>query len=265
LWARKVADIYALITSSGKNADYCKLALDSLLAQDCNERIVATVVDFSNQPDKFEFAQHKANYSNREGCGFCSNVNYGMGMATLLGAEYYLYINDDVRLPVHFVRRGIETLQCNDVGFVSGVQQTTDLVQIPANCLKDLHFPNGADVTVPIDDLMGKWGDFSAWIARTDVMIKVGGMDMFYDPVGIIADNDYVLRLRKAGFRPARDYGMMYLHAKGVTQREHRPGWPNDEVLNRARTYFRQKWGVDPYTGNISDVYEREFDAKNRD
>lgn len=239
--------ICVIITSSAKNSAYCALAIDTLLSQDSPMKKFINVLDFSGQAEEFEFLKGRAYYANRKGKGFCANVNHGIGTSALTGADYMLYINDDVRLPPHFISRALFTLSDRKVGFVSGVQQTTDLVCIPADCFGELQFPKSVDVTDNIDDLMGKWGDFSAWMADVSFLTRVGALDERFDPVGILADNDYLLRARNAGYVPKRDYGMMYLHAKGVTQRQYRPGWPNDKVLVKAKKYFMKKWGIDPY------------------
>ena len=257
-----MADICAIITTSGKNAEYCELAVKSVLEQDTGRKIVTVVLDFSGESDRFLFLGERCLYVDRKGCGFCSNINYGIGIAALVGADYYLYLNDDVILPKHFVDTAIDILGDLDTGFVSGVQQVCENDKIGIEEFKKLEMPKSIPAMVEIDDLQGKWGDFSAWMMRLQTIMDVGSMDCYFDPVGIIADNDYLLRIRKRGYKAYRNYAMSYLHAKGVTQREYRPGWPQDDVLKRARLYYAQKWGVDPYTGRTEQIYEREFNSK---
>jgi GT2 family glycosyltransferase len=107
-------------------------------------------------------------------------------------------------------------------------------------------------------DLQGQWGDFSAWVAPLKVLNQVGSLDVAFDPTGMIADNDYLLRIRNAGYGTWRSYMMPFLHAKGVTQRPLRPGFPKDEIGIKARLYFKRKWGVDPYAGKPA-LFDRPF------
>lgn len=257
--------ILCVITTYDENYEYFKLAMESLLGNKTNEEVVIFVVDFSREGSKEigDLVCKPHVYVNRSGKGFCNNINFGITMALWLGYDYFAYFNDDVMVQPDFFDKGVEFLNHNDkIGFVSGVQQETNAITIRASVLKNLKMPMSLDRSELIDDLRGKWGDFSAWIAKTEAIRSVRYLDEELDPVGIIADNDWLLRLRLAGWQCWRNYKMRFLHAKGITQRKHRPGWPNDEVTIKARTYYISKWGTDPWSDAKRPLFDKPF---NRD
>lgn len=251
------------VTTCDKNTEYFKLCYESLLRQEGNFNIKIVVIDFSENPSEGiveEMGLGPATYVFRPKAGFCSNLNYLFSLALLAGFDYVGYVNDDVILPGDFFKNGVELVSALPVrSFVAGVQQETNEVSIPPVELAKMDFPKPEKMFQKIETLQGKWGDFSAWVTSVDLIKAVGNMDEAFDPVGLIADNDYLWRIRRLDCAPIRSYMMPYLHAKGVTQRSYRPNFPYDAVGVENRTYFKEKWGTDPYSGLRTAPFEQPF------
>jgi len=242
--------VSVVITTRSRNLPYYAVGYPSVLDNRGDFSLHTVVTDFSGHREMALEALVPADhvYTHRPGAGFCSNVNTGMFIALGIGADYFGHVNDDARLPPDFFQNAIKTLEmAPDVGFVGGVQQITDEVCISPERFASWPIQEGVrGARDEIDDLLGRWGDFSAWLVKREVLLAVGELDEAFDPVGIMADNDWIWRIRRAGYRAFRDYGMPYVHAKGVTQRPLRPEWPNDSVGNANAVYFRKKWGTEP-------------------
>lgn len=253
------------ITTCDENYDYFELTYASFLRNNISDELVIMVIDFSDEESERirNLVKSPNMYVSRSGQGLCNNLNFGITMALWLNYDYFGYSNDDVIVMPDFFSRGLEFLGANDkAGFVGGVQQETNAVTIPAAVLKNLKMPMPTNRVEKIDDLKGKWGDFSAWLAKTKVIRDVRYLDEEFDPVGIMADNDWLLRLRMAGWECWRSYLMRFLHGKGITQRKHRPGWPNDPVTKKSRAYYIAKWGTDCWSDEKEPLFDKPFNKE---
>lgn len=261
-----IKKILLTITTCAENIDYLKLSLPAAMANETKHEFVIFVLDFSSE----ETEEIKAMvprphvYVHRSGKGFCNNLNYGIAMGLWLSYDYIAHVNDDAVIPPYFIDEGVNFLEENwNAAFVAGVQQTSNGgVRYSAEELSRMMMPPQIDVSMKISNLKMKWGDFSAWIAKAMAVKDIRYLDEVFDPVGIMADNDWVWRLRRANWECYRNFRMSYLHAKGVTQRRYRPGWPNDEVTKKVRNYFIAKWGVDAWSNATEAEFDMPFNRK---
>lgn len=255
------------ITTRYDSANYFGLCYPSVLANVGDFELTIMVLDYGVEKTAMfqNAAKHNKQtiYTHRPNAGFCSNINFSIAMGLFLGYDYIGHVNDDAILPSNFVHEGLKLLDnppdVRAIGFVGGVQQDCDTSEISISDMTLMQFDPAQDRDEMIDDITGKWGDFSAWIAKSGALKDTGKLDEAFDPTGILADNDYLIRMRKAGWEPYRNYRMPYLHAKGVTQRKYREGWPNDEVSQKNVAYFIGKWGTHPWQGARETLYDTPF------
>lgn len=260
--------ISTIIATRNENYNFFKLAYDSARKAGCNKgENKIYVFDFtskySSHGDKIsKIVESQDLFLKRPGEGFCSNYSFGMALANLGGYEYICCLNDDLIIPPNFLHNAVEFLEeQKGAGFVGGVQQWCKEVQISPERLIEMPMPAGYKVAAEFTDLRGVWGDFSAFVIRREAMRDTGHLDSNFDPTGILADNDWLLRMRKAGWETWRCNNMRYLHGKGITQREFRPNFPYDDVGIKNRAYFIQKWGCDPYGDQDCKTYDKPFDG----
>lgn len=258
------------ITTCDKNISYLKNLIDSLMENTFKIPTVILILDYSKnseavtkflEPLNIEKENLKFIYLHRPDSGFCRNINTTIALAYLTDVKYVGHMNDDIIISENTINKLLNRIK-NDIVFCSGVQQEGSEVQISSEDLKKIKFPKNEDRIEVIKDTKGKWGDFSLWIAKQEVLRKVGKLDEAFDPVGILADNDMLFRLRKTGYKAVRDYNVRYLHAKGVTQRTYREGFPKDKVLMKARIHFFNKWNMDVYSGDEGNSFEFPFNKK---
>lgn len=257
--------IFLTITTCDENYDYFELAYKSLASNIFSGEVVLMVIDFGSEPSSRieKLVKPPNSYVSRSNKGFCNNLNFGIAMSLWLGYDYYGHANDDVIVMSDFFKNAVDFLTNHEkAAFIGGVQQETNAVTIPALVLKRLKMPMPFDKVEKIDDLRGRWGDFSAWLAKTKAIRDIRYLDEEFDNTGIMADNDWLLRFRLAGWECWRNYKMRFLHGKGITQRKHRPGWPNDDVTKKARAYYISKWGSDAWSNDKESLFKTPFNRR---
>jgi hypothetical protein len=71
--------------------------------------------------------------------------------------------------------------------------------------------------------------------------------DTYFDPYGVVSDNDFFLRLAKKNLSIVQLGLCRFFHCRGVSQSKagRNPFENPDPVLSKAQEYFERKWGVD--------------------
>jgi len=170
--------------------------------------------------------------------GFCKNMNLFINAACSMEAEYLFYLNDDAIPHPDFLRNAIEYKDT----FVGGTQQKGGWLEQITDKSKPPEPKVGFHRIVDLRKL--NW-EFSCCVFPANVIKQVGYFDEYFDPTGYIADNDYLLRMKKLGIETIRAEDCTFWHGKGITQIQHRNPLGNDPVRTRALKRFKRKWNLD--------------------
>ena len=196
---------------------------------------------------------------NEKNVGFPAGCNQGMKIAK--GTEFLLLNSDTVVTPrwLDNMRRALYST--NKVGAVSCLTNSCGNLQqidIPYHTLPELldfaekFNHSDSNKWYPWFRLVG-----FCFLFRREVYETVGGMDEIFSP-GNFEDDDYSLRIRKAGYELLLCHDTFIHHygsvsfKSGISSEElEKKRKSYTELLNRNRTIFYNKWGVNEDFGII--------------
>jgi hypothetical protein len=204
-------------------------------------------------------------YLRHPGAGFCKNFNISRDMAIQGNYDYLLCLNDDSVIHEDFIKNGIEILEkFGDIGFAGGMCQKG----IWKEDLSRLRIPAPISLVTDLIDIRRLHWEFSACMIPRLVLEEVGEMDELFSPkIGLVSDNDYLLRIRNLGMRTVRNGSMTFWHSRGRSQSKIRdPFLKKDRHKERAARYMKLKWGVDISDLNgpkiVSPIFSEPFNGK---
>jgi len=199
--------------------------------------------------------------------GFAGGVNLGLAHAE----GHVLLLNNDTIVPRGWLGRLVRALRSDDgIGMVgpmsncvSGPQQINNLSlknMDAINAQAEALYAREGDKLVPTLRLVG-----FCLLIRDSVFSQVGLFDESYK-TGNFEDDDYCLQVNRLGYRLAIacgsfvfHYGSRTFNALGITDQ----AW--DDLLERNREIFQQKWQVNPLVRKHPAVYSRELNDRARD
>ncbi|KAA9008561.1 glycosyltransferase family 2 protein [Paenibacillus spiritus] len=178
--------------------------------------------------------------------GFPAACNYGLALAS--GDELLLLNNDVVVAPGWLANLKAALYSAPDIGLVGPVTNyASGRQQVTVDCSGPGGFREAA----------AKWNvpDPSRWretrrlvglclLFRREVLEALGPLDERFSP-GHYEDDDYSYRARLKGYRLLIAGDCLVHHEGSASFRSLRPaGW--QELVERNRRQFQEKWGVDP-------------------
>jgi hypothetical protein len=182
--------------------------------------------------------------------GFPDNFNIAKNVALVDDYHYLCFCNDDIILHEKFLDNAIYYLDNNpDVGFLGGASQRG----VWNERLDPQKVPSPTFSFEDLNDLSRLNWEFSACVIREEALRDTGDFDRMFSPkIGLCADNDYLYRMRRMGWRTVRSEWSTFFHAKAMTQAKLRnPMDPHDPHRLRAVHWMYLKWGVDIRMGMI--------------
>ncbi len=273
--------ILTAVFTSDKNKDFFETCYShyviskSKMVSIASETILDLyVINFSiEEIEKFNLAKvnrmayyHSPNtmYVYRPNSGFCDNFNLAREMTIKGNYDYLVYMNDDAAIHEDFILNGINFLKENkDVGFAGGLSQKGGWLED----LKKLKILSPKNLIVELVNIRRLHWEFSACIIPVETLEKTGEMDSMFSPkLGLLSDNDYLLRIRRLGLRTVRNHNMTFWHGKGWSQYELRNPIGHDPHRERAVKFFKLKWGneLSDINGPVitRTVFDKPFNGK---
>jgi GT2 family glycosyltransferase len=180
---------------------------------------------------------------NDQNMGFSAGNNIGIDLAT--GSDYIVLLNDDVMVTPGWLGRLIWHLRDNSIGMVGPVTNS-----IANEACIEVDYTNLSD----IDSFArryhaeheGQLFDIAVLamycvVLRKEVVDTIGRLDERFG-AGMFEDDDYAVRLRKAGYRVmcAED---VFVHHFGRSSFSKMEDEEYRKLFEANRALFEQKWG----------------------
>ncbi|HEY1778186.1 MAG TPA: glycosyltransferase [Solirubrobacteraceae bacterium] len=248
-WHAKVA----IVIVSFDNREQLAATLESLFRNTPYPNFEVVVVDNGSAPDLLAYLEGYMTGESRlrvvrndANLGFARACN--IGIAACADAERVVLLNDDVILTPGWLAGLLRHLGDESVGLVGPVTNNargesrievlyTDLRDLDGFALAQAREHRGQTLEV------GMLAMFCV-ASRAEVLARVGDLDERFT-IGMYEDDDYALRLRRAGYRLLCARDVYVHHWGGVSFRRLDPGI-HDEVHSTHRAAFEEKWGAPP-------------------
>jgi GT2 family glycosyltransferase/glycosyltransferase involved in cell wall biosynthesis len=234
-----------------------KACLESLLEGETWPRLEVLVVDNASDDGTPEYLRALASRDgrvrcmlNRENRGFAAANNQGMVLAQ--GQVVVLLNNDTVvppgllgRLAAHLERDRSIGLLCPTTNFCGNEARVepdyTDLAGLPAYAARRAREHRGRLFDIGVAAM------YCVAMRRT-VLQQVGPLDEAYG-VGMFEDDDFAVRMRRAGYRVACAEDA-YVHHVGQGAFRKLSPQEYDALWKKNQAYFEKKWSVEwkPHT-----------------
>lgn len=245
---------------------FTRLCLESLLAHPADAEFEVIVVDNGSDDDTPGYLTRLADMDprvrlilNEENRGFAGANNQALEVAR---GRILVLLNNDTIVPPGWLGRLIRHLREPAVGAVGPVtNRICNEAQVPADYRtyggfmelargRARHY-DGRSFEIP------RLTMFCFAMTRT-VFDQVGLLDESYG-VGTLEDDDYSLRLRRAGLRTLCAEDVFVHHFDKASFGELVPDGGYDRLLRSNRRRFERKWGVawEPYGRRVDPEYEK--------
>ena len=240
-----------IVVVSYNNLAYLRTCLESVWAHTEYPRYRVVVVDNASGPEVTSYLREQAAREprlqvifNAENVGFARANNQGLAAAG--GAEYVVLLNDDTVVAPGWLSRLVARLRAEPklglVGPLTSWSSVPDQVQAGCERLEQVAgfgvelaaAPRGPVRPVPRLDM------FCVALRRA-VVEEVGPLDEAYG-LGMFEDDDYALRLSRAGYT----LGVapeVYVHHWGWSSFGRLDQAEYDRIFETNRKYFEAKWG----------------------
>jgi GT2 family glycosyltransferase len=239
-----------IIIPAHNQLEYCRQCVNSLLENTVHPHSLVLVDNGSTDGvgDYFESVPGATVLHARRNLGFAGGVNLGMRHAK----GHVLLLNSDTLLPREWLTRMVHALLSKDsIGMVGPMSNCVSGSQL----IEDLTFDSEEAISTYADSLFKTKGmslvetdrlvGFCLLI-RDQVVKQVGHFDEQFG-IGNFEDDDYGVRVRKAGFRLCIAEGVFVFHygsrtfqGMGIT------GQSWDTLVERNQRLFEDKWSLDP-------------------
>ncbi|MDU4696604.1 MULTISPECIES: glycosyltransferase family 2 protein [Paenibacillus] len=179
--------------------------------------------------------------------GFPIAVNRGLSVAS---GDQLLILNNDVTVSPRWLSNLLLALNsAPDVGLVGPVTNyASGRQQVVIDWAEGEDFSQAADRHNHADS--AKWQEVQRLVGmcllfKREVLERAGGFDERFSP-GHYEDDDYCYRARQLGYRLLICGDTLVYHEGSSSFRaQHPEGW--NELLERNRQRFIEKWGEDPW------------------
>ncbi|WP_346895285.1 glycosyltransferase [Clostridium sp. UBA7503] len=239
----------SIIILTYNNLDYNKICIESIRKYTKNNNYEIIVVDNNSKDGTVEWLKEQKDIKviyNKENLGFPKGCNQGINIAN---GEEILLLNNDTIVAPGWLENLKECLYSSEyIGAVGPVTNSCPNYQsIPisyASVEEMIEFAEKYNYSEP-----KKWEERLRLIGycmliKKEVIDKVGLLDEIFTP-GNFEDDDYSLRMRKAGYKLMLCKNS-FIHHFGSASFE-KISKEFSELLIRNRKKFFEKWGFDPY------------------
>jgi GT2 family glycosyltransferase len=248
-WHPKVA----IVIVSFDNRDYLATTLESLFAKTRYPNFEVIVVDNGSAPELLAYLDAYATRESRlrlirndANFGFARACN--IGIAAAADAERIVLLNDDVVVTTGWLSGLLRLLGDERTGLVGPVTNHArgearievsygDLDDIDRFAAEQACEHRGETQELPVLAMF-------CVAARAEVLAAVGDLDERFT-IGMYEDDDYALRLRRAGYRLLCARDVYVHHWGGVSFRRLDPD-DHDAIHTSHRAAFEEKWGASP-------------------
>lgn len=239
----------SIIILTYNNLDYNKICIESIRKYTKNNNYEIIVVDNNSKDGTVEWLKEQKDIKviyNKENLGFPKGCNQGINIAT---GEEVLLLNNDTIVTPGWLENLRECLYSSEhIGAVGPVTNSCPNYQsIPisyASVEEMIEFAEKHNYSES-----KKWEERLRLIGycmliKKEVIDKVGLLDEIFTP-GNFEDDDYSLRMRKAGYKLMLCQNS-FIHHFGSASFE-KISKEFSELLIKNRKKFFEKWGFDPY------------------
>ncbi len=241
----------AIIIVSYNNLDYLGQCLDSLWACTDYPDYRVVVVDNGSTPDVVDYLKAQAGSHerlqvlfNRENLGFARANNQGVIAAGV--CDYIVLLNNDTIVTRGWLTRMIRYLSNPQIGLVGPVTNWAgNEARIDVKCNDSNEIHRVAERRSQGNE--GRHFDISMLAmfclgVRKPLMDRIGGLDERFE-VGMFEDDDFSLRVKKAGYRIvcAED---IYIHHWGRASFGVLDKKTYDRIFEENRKKYEEKWGM---------------------
>ncbi|HLB49454.1 MAG TPA: glycosyltransferase family 2 protein, partial [Anaerolineales bacterium] len=241
-----------IVIVSYHNLDYLRLCLESIWAKTDYPNYHVIVVDNASGPDVVEYLQREqASYPdklkvilNSENFGFARANN--LGLAAAVGSEYVILLNNDTVVTRGWLSGLVRHLKADPgigiVGPVTNWANNQAKIVVDYESLSEMdsfaarYTQSHAGQTEEVSTLA-----MFCVALRRSIIDQIGPLDEGFG-LGMFEDDDYAMRLRRAGYRLvyARD---VFVHHWGWASFGNMPQAEYDRLFDANRLRFEAKWG----------------------
>ncbi|MBP2643696.1 MAG: rhamnosyltran: rhamnosyltransferase [Firmicutes bacterium] len=254
-------ELTSIVILTRNKLDYSKLCLDSIREYTPVGDYEIIVVDNHSTDGTVEWLKSQPDLRlvlNSENRGFPAGCNQGLKLAK--GNSVLLLNNDTVVTPNWLLNLSKCLFGASDIGAVGAVTNSCSNFQaIPydyASIREMVEFARKITISnAGCWENRGRLVGFCMLI-KAEVISKIGLLDEVFSP-GNYEDDDYSLRIRKAGYRLVLCRDTFIHHFGSISFGEQAEGY--NALLDANRKKFIAKWGVDPH-GIVE--YEKVQDAE---
>ena len=244
----------SIIILTYNKLEYTKSCIESIRKYTDRDSYELIVVDNHSTDGTVEWLQQQADIHaiyNSENLGFPKGCNQGMTIAV---GDNILLLNNDVIVTYNWLNKLRNCLySCEDIGAVGAVTNNCSNYQmIPVSypSLEEMHkfaYEYNLSQREQWEERLKLVG-FCLLIKR-EVVDKIGCLDEMFTP-GNFEDDDYSVRIRRAGYRLMLCRDTFIHHFGGASFRADQKEYASLLVENCKK--FESKWGYDPHcTMNI--------------
>lgn len=240
----------SIIILTYNNLEYTKLCIDSIRKYTEKDTYEIIVVDNHSTDGTVEWLKEQKDLRlilNDENYGFPKGCNQGIQIAK--GDNDILLLNNDVVVTPNWLTNLKKCLYSNnDIGAVGAITNFCSNYQaIPvtySNLDEMIHFAEKNNISNKLlwEERLRLVG--FCMLIKNKVVKKVGLLDERFSP-GNFEDDDYSLRIRKAGYRLMLCKDCFVHHFGSVSFGKISKKY--SELLTKNREKFAKKWGFDPY------------------
>lgn len=240
----------SIIILTFNNIRYSKACLYSILSLSNYPNLELIIIDNNSKDATPEFLtdlskKHKniKLILNKTNKGFAGGCNQGIREAT---GEYIIFLNNDTIVTPDWIEGIIKPLQDKTVGLVGPItnfmwnHQEIDIFYRSINSMleksKATTDKNKGKVR-EVDDIA-----FFCVAARADLIKEIGELDTRFG-LGMFEDDDYCLRVKKAGYKIVvvedvfiHHFGQISLFSLGKDK--------YNEIFEENKEKFEKKWGI---------------------
>ena len=237
--------------------EYMQGLLESIRRYTTEGTYEIIVVDNGSQDGSVEWLKSQSDVrliANRENVGFPKGCNQGLAIAQ---GDELLLLNNDVVVTQNWLDNLRQALysapKVGAVGPVTNNSSNMQAISVPysnENTQYDMEQMQEFAVSYNISD-SAKWQKWMKLVGfcllfRREVYEKIGDMDEAYSP-GNYEDDDYCLRIRKAGYEIllCRDTFVHHFGSKtfNITKDEEKIKY--ERYIEKNREFFCRKWHLD--------------------
>lgn len=232
------------------NPDFTKISIDSILARSKYDNYELIIVDNNSNSETIKVLKTYTNNKriklifNKTNLGFAGGNNTGLRVAK---GEYLILINNDVRVTPGWISRLINHVNKPNVGIVGpvtnniGNEAKIDIIYNPENILKlekeaTSYTYSHWNQTTELNKLAA-----FCWIKTRQTFNEIGYLDDRFGR-GLFEDDDYCMRVKKAGKKIMLVEDVFIHHYGGKTTKWNTPEY--QKLFNVNKKIFEDKWGV---------------------